>query len=686
MSFGIKKQQPKQGGKIKGPGTGTSDDVQKTVPNGTYIMPADSTAQIGEQNLEQLGQGKPLDINVSNGEFQMTPEQVHAVGAQALDQMKDQTHTPSGLPQTIMDQPGEKPKLFFRDGGLVEDEWKRNLKTQSQSQSNLGSGQPRSGFNQTSTATTQTDNKNIQFPTAQPKVNTPAVAPIQASTQQVQPKGQPQSSGWGIGKTAKTFLAPEHDNGAWNPVGGLVNTATGLGKGLIGGAGALAAGAGEGARSTAAWIGGANNPNRGNMVAPSAEFSGQGFDQARLGMRQMFGLSGAKSGTENQTQPQPAAKVASIVSGTPKNNAAQQKTNTAPSFNDQLNDAMYGSSVGERTAQSASSNVSPYAIQQKGNSFSYANPGAAAQARAAGIPELQSSGFSGGITPSRDPQGVKNFMANTREMGPSEQQIQAAVAQRMSPQGQGFGAFRQPQAPQRSEFDEAERKALFRDASTVIKGARGLTGGQLRLRQQLIDGEANLANQRYITDANNATSIQNNTEDNSANILQTGMRESGQNTRHAASLGQDNYQFNTDFGLKQRQQNLTEKKEGFGIRQAERAEKLYEMYDKAETDEQRQSIQARIDRLTGAKEQNGRDRYMAVGGGQEWDQNAGNMVNRPQQIFDTQTQQYVDMGGPKTQTTQPVEGHISMLKKNPDQAGLFDAIYGQGAAARYLNS
>lgn len=688
MSFGLKKGQKKpnqEGGKIQGLGTGTSDDVQKTVPSGTYIMPADSTAQIGEQNLAQMGQDQPVDVNVSNGEFEMTPEQVHAVGAQALDQLKEQTHTPSGLPQTIMDQPGEKPKLFFRDGGLVEDEWKRNLKTQSQSQSNLGSGQPRSGFNQTSTATTQTDNKNIQFPTAQPKVNTPAVAPIQASTQQVQPKGQSQSSGWGIGKTAKTFLAPEHDNGAWNPVGGLVNTATGLGKGLIGGAGALAAGAGEGARSTAAWIGGANNPNRGNMVAPSAEFSGQGFDQARLGMRQMFGLT-PRTDTETPASTSQTASVVKAANTQPLKTTATSAGATAtpnkaaaavtPSFNDQLNDAMYGSAGGERTAQSASSNVSPYAIQQKGNSFSYANPGAAAQARAAGIPELQSSGFSGGITPSRDPQGVKNFMANTREMGPSEQQIQAAVAQRMSPQGQGFGAFRQPQAPQRSEFDEAERKALFRDASTVIKGARGLTGGQLRLRQQLIDGEANLANQRYITDANNATSIQNNTEDNSANILQTGMRESGQNTRHAASLGQDNYQFNTDFGLKQRQQNLTEKKEGFGIRQAERAEKLHEMYDKAETDEQRQSIQARIDRLTGAKEQNGRDRYMTVGGGQEWDQNANVMVNRPQQIFDTQTQQYLNTSPSSNSIPKPGEIREGYRYKggDPSQQSSWESI------------
>ncbi|MBB4834928.1 hypothetical protein [Acinetobacter schindleri] len=678
MSFGLKKGQKKpdpKGGKIQGPGTGTSDDVKKTVSDGTYIMPADSTQQIGAQNLEQMGQGQPVDVNVSNGEFEMTPEQVHAIGVQALDQMKDLTHTPVDQPQVEGGFGLKKPQLFFANGGVVEDEWKRNLKTQSQPQSGFGAVQPRSGFNQTSTAPALTDNKNIQFPTAQPKVNTPAVAPTQASTQQVQPKEQPQSSGWGIGKTAKTFLAPEHDNGAWNPVGGLVNTATGLGKGLLGGAGALAAGAGEGIRSTAAYLGGANNPNRGNMVAPSAEFSGQGFDQARLGMRQMFGLSGENLGSGNQGKAatslvnQFTAQGTPAVSSMPKNNAAQQKTNTTPSFNDQMNDVMYG---GGQAAQPASRNTSPYAIQQKGNSFSYANPGAAAQARAAGIPELQSSGFTGGIRPTRDPQGVKNLMTNTREMGPSEQQIQAAMGQQMNPQGVGL---RYPERPVMSDEEKSNRASLASQINSAIDRKRGPTAKQAEMLLRLSSNDPD-ALDIYKTDANNATSVQNNTANNNASILQTGMREDGQNLRHGASLAQDGEQFNANFGLKARQQNLTEKKESFGIRQAERAEKLQEMYDKAETDEQRQSIQARIDRLTGAKAQNGRDRYMTVGGGQEWDQNANVMINRPQQIFDTQTQQYLNTSPSSNSIPKPGEIREGYRYKggDPSQQSSWEAV------------
>lgn len=103
-----------KGGKIRGPGTGTSDDVKAIVPEGSYIMPADSTEAIGPEALASMG--KPVPVNLSNGEYQMPPEQVHAIGAQVLDQMKDATHEPVG-PRGFNAQDGE---LYFADGGKVE--------------------------------------------------------------------------------------------------------------------------------------------------------------------------------------------------------------------------------------------------------------------------------------------------------------------------------------------------------------------------------------------------------------------------------------------------------------------------------------------------------------------------------------------------------------------------------------
>ena len=112
------------GGKVVGPGTGTSDDIATEVPEGSYIMPADSTQQIGEQNLAEMG--SPVPVNLSNGEYQLPPEQVHAVGVQALDAMKNATHVPAAQQQGVKGfQPRGneqgKPELFFADGGAVQE-------------------------------------------------------------------------------------------------------------------------------------------------------------------------------------------------------------------------------------------------------------------------------------------------------------------------------------------------------------------------------------------------------------------------------------------------------------------------------------------------------------------------------------------------------------------------------------
>lgn len=116
-------QQPKRGGQIKGPGTGTSDSIKAEVPAGSYIMPADSTAALGFSPAVAAGEapaGTPgVPVNLSNGEHQLPPEQVHAVGVQALEQAKAATHTPVAQPQA---QGGE---LFFANGGVVEDPLKK---------------------------------------------------------------------------------------------------------------------------------------------------------------------------------------------------------------------------------------------------------------------------------------------------------------------------------------------------------------------------------------------------------------------------------------------------------------------------------------------------------------------------------------------------------------------------------
>ena len=120
------------GGPVRGPGTGTSDDISKKVPEGTYIMPADSTQQIGEGALASMGSargfqpGQGVPVQVSNGEYEVPPEQVHAVGVQALDAMKDATHQPVPEPTARGFAPqAEEPPVFFANGGVVDEEERR---------------------------------------------------------------------------------------------------------------------------------------------------------------------------------------------------------------------------------------------------------------------------------------------------------------------------------------------------------------------------------------------------------------------------------------------------------------------------------------------------------------------------------------------------------------------------------
>ena len=111
----------KNGGMVRGPGTGTSDDIETEIPAGSYIMPADTTRKVGAEALGELG--KPVPVALSNGEYQMPPEQVHAVGVETLNQIKDATHTPVARGFN----PGQAPqrdesRLFLNQGGSPVDE------------------------------------------------------------------------------------------------------------------------------------------------------------------------------------------------------------------------------------------------------------------------------------------------------------------------------------------------------------------------------------------------------------------------------------------------------------------------------------------------------------------------------------------------------------------------------------
>lgn len=616
--YGLKKRSKQdENGLIQGAGTGTSDDIKKNVPAGSYIMPADSTQQIGTNNLKNMG--SPTPVNLSNGEFQLSPDQVHSVGVQTLDAMKDQTHTPVDQPQLGFKPGQNKPELFFANGGLVPSAYPSADDIRRAQQNRIGGPQMRDVSGIT---------RDVNRPLPSTTVNTP---PTSNSTPSSSPANPAPTQGGGFGAGVRNFVN---------------NSKLVKGTGYLGAASALFANAATPSEDYRERFGfGDQSPeDLGTVKGFAKDFGIRGLGYASdLGNALTFGQAGRFYADKQRIASE--AKAAQPEFNTKQNNPNAVVNNP---FGNNKTPSTTQTQPEAQTQSNSVQNSDPYAIQQKGNSFSYANPSAAAQARADGIREGEGLGFK--VRPVNDPRGVANLFANTQEMGPTEQQIQNAIAQREMNIGLGMRGYgnNPVQAPQRNEAQEAERQAVIRAASTPIAGARGLTANQVRTLSDLQQGEDNRANQRYTTDANNVAALQREAMGQAGQNYRTELNEQGTNNRYNSGLNLEAQKFNATNDLANREFNLSATEKGFGIRNSARLEKLYEQYDKAETDEQRQSIQEKISRYTG-KAESGKDRYMTVGGGQEWNNEAMAMVNRPQQLFDTQTQQFVDT--PATSST-----------------------------------
>lgn len=603
--YGLKKRPKDESGLIQGAGTGTSDDVKKNVPAGSYIMPADSTQQIGTNNLKNMG--SPTPVNLSNGEFQLSPDQVHSVGVQTLDAMKDQTHMPVNQPQLGFKPGQNKPELFFANGGLVPSAYPSADDIRRAQQNRVGGPQMR-----------DVTPINRQLPAT-------STTPSATSSPSASPSNLAPTQGGGVGGGIRNFVN---------------NSKLVKGVGYLGAASSLFANAATPSEDYRERFGlGDQSPeDLGTAKGFAKDFGVRALGYASdLGNALTFGQAGRFYADKQRIASE--AKAAQ-----PEFNAKQNNPNAVvnnPFGNNKIPSTTQTQPETQTTSNSVQ-NSDPYAIQQKGNSFSYANPGAAAQARADGVREGEGLGFK--VRPVNDPRGVANLFANTQEMGPTEQQIQNAIAQRemnlgLSMRGYGNNPV---QAPQRNDAQEAERQAVIRAASTPIAGARGLTANQVRTLSDLQQGEDNRANQRYTTDANNVAALQREAMGQAGQNYRTELGEQGTNNRFNANLGFDAQKFQATNDLANREFNLNATEKGFGIRNSARLEKLYEQYDSAKSDEDRKSIQEKINRYAGNKADTGKDRYMTVGGGQEWNDKSGTMVNRPQQLFDTQTQQFVN--------------------------------------------
>lgn len=705
--YGLKKRPKDESGLIQGAGTGTSDDVKKNVPAGSYIMPADSTQKIGTDNLKNMG--SPTPVNLSNGEFQLSPDQVHSVGVQTLERMKDATHTPvpdqqglgfkPGAMKAQSQQSGEPPKLGFNPAALGQ--YQDNIK--------IGeSGKPELFFANGGEVEWDATDKAKAIALGGGATLYGATKVADAATKSL-----------GLGPTSMGQMAKGVASAAWDgaktlkskPIPGVSNMG---GASKLGAFGALATTAADTATTPTEQYRerfglGAYNPDDSNGILFAKDLGVRALGAASdLGNNMTLGLSGKyyrdkqridqenHSATPASTTPPPvskqqpdptkapdpaaqaaekakadaAAKAAAITTPPPTTDLSQQNTKQPTS--------VFADTLTQNTAQAANN---PYAIQQKGNSFSYANPSAAAEARSAGVPELQRTGIQGG----QGVRGIKEFMANTREMGASDQQIQDALARREMNLGlQGYGGIaQQPQVPERTPEQETQLQAEIKRVSTPIAGARGLTASQRNQINDLQQGYANRENDVYKTDANNAAALQREAMGQVGQNYRAELGEQGANSRFGANLGFEAQKFNATNDLANRQFSA----EQLG-KMPERMKQQYEVdllqaYDKAQTDEERKPILEKLGALRGQTKQLSGDRFMSINGGQTMDKD-GNITKAPDILIDKQTGSMHDYGAGQAQQLQPTQQMIEDLRKNPNLTNDFEHWFGKGSAAKYL--
>ena len=617
-------------GMVRGPGTGTSDSVKDAVPAGTYIMPADSTRQIGSDALgaagfrpdalpknpdgPSLGFGKnagKVPVNLSNGEFRLSPEQVHGIGVQVLEGLKAATHEPAGEGEGTEEGEGEEDdgddrasgELFFVDGGLVDDpNKKRPLAT---SPTNTYPG------NQAERAGNIYAQSNADLARGFGDAFAGTITATRGAGQAVQDAYRTGGVGAAIGQGVRGSMVPA--------VGFLDDVARSAARTLDGPAQALK-----------------------TLVTG---------DASPIGQAQAVGAPVAQT---------PAATTKAGQTAMPPNSGPVPYTVTPVENTNGVQ------RINQKGQSPLFTNIDPgqAVAEMKGNPVGGFQPASVRGDAAGAAPSGPGLGFGpGSAAGSPDVLGILQRESDIRAgMGSIQDRINFnsgnGVGFRQTEQGErGFTTIRDGAQADR------DRAAVMDAALKPLAGARNgqLTANQLRTAQRMVEADQRNEQSRYQTDANAATQLET-----------TGMREAGANNRANAS----NQIQQGDLGLRKEAQ-------GFQSRAAQRQEDLQAKYEAAKTPEERSAVAQQIRDLSGKQEP--QNRFTVVPGGQEWDANAGAMRNVPSRVINNQTG--LDVERP-TQGAgqQPVANHIAALKKNPEQAAMFDSVYGKGAAARYIGA
>lgn len=654
------------GGPVRGPGTGTSDEVQDEVPEGTYIMPADSTETVGEQQL--AGMGRDVPVSLSNGEFKMPPEQVHAIGVQALDQMKNATHTPVGfaLGARAAQQEAGEPRMFFADGGVVDEVRKRapispsNIFPQghpSAGASVYGSG-PEFGSGGQFARVPDTIGQQPGR-TAAP-VAQPAAPQAQVQRSEADRQALVSQIPTGRGLPAAPFEPPPVAAPAARPP-----ATAGAGPDL-----------GAAARSAAGFVAGAF-PNTANAIRESAADARTAYQQAGMGA---------------------ALGQSARVAATPLIGLADDVATGAAKLLDPAAQALKTFVTGDSTpiGQDAAAPTPAPAAPTPARAAPGAPqagaapaPGAAAPAPALGMPAAVPAVAPADTAQAQPVAGMPGVFRSGNSYSDSEAGAVAGAAPRGLPSARNMAAA--DALAERSQAESLGRVTAARGFTPGFTGVIGQTSGVGNMwsrspEQQQRDAAISASSitnpaelrrfmaVRQVTDGNRAQIAQGNNQTALAQTQMQGevqrdlaalreqgdmgravMREAGDTGRTVIREKGENGRAAARNAVDERRVGVEEQVRGFDIRKGQREERLYQRYGEAKTPEARAAIAQEIRDLSG-KATNPKDDLMVVGGGQEWDTTANTMRNVPQRVFDARTRQFVGQGG---------QAALPALKDNP---------------------
>jgi len=613
----------KDGGPIKGPGTGTSDSIPIMASKGEYMLPADTTKALG--------------------------------GAKVLDKIVASTHTPTGKPAI------KRGMMARADGGKIEEKRQRRIAEIPTGGTPQVVGGERIDGTEIGRQTQNSLNAlggmgvvaSVPLRAAQRAMSAAPVLP-NAMPRLGAPAANATNFVAGMGSGAQVAAAPVTAAAQAIPRLPVVNAA------LQEGAQANAlAGVTRGVSNAGALLTGSEQAQGATPVAPvsttPAAPSEYGQQMSAVGNFFADGVAAA-------------AKTLASAPGYGFNQTATKAPSASPV--PQVPGSAAG--AGRGTAPRPDLLGNPGSIPQQAKDMGAVD----ARQALATLPGVTAPAepVPGQVTATRQPNGVTSFSgAPNIGMNGGANTYVGDAAKRM---GGGFGV-NTVQGMSRQEIDQtlgglsasqvssdnAIRAANLRDGIDVNWGTAAGQATEAARQQQLLassplgtPGRA-FAQKQLLANASDAT---------------TRRGQDMTNASAQARLGMEKTSFDrAGKGIDLDNQAKAQ------IQTAQTA------FANAKTPAEKVAAEETLRALQGRYEKEQPNRFTPVAGGQEIDSASGFLVTRPERVFNNQTGQFVEQGQSKP-ALPPNAGAIAMLKSNPKMAADFDAKYGQGAAARSL--